>query len=109
LRILPWYKLTGEAFQIGGSDENIDTSKLIKTTSKLSSIRNILQNELISNFVYDKPISIVHAPTGIGKPKVFLDLLINYKSRNENVERIFYFSPLPVLTKDFENKFSGTI
>jgi CRISPR-associated endonuclease/helicase Cas3 len=87
----------------------IDTSSLIKEGSKLSYIRNILQSEIKNNFEYDKPISIINAPTGVGKTKVFLDLIANYQSRIKNLERIFYFSPLLALTEDFEKKFAYTL
>ncbi len=90
-------------------NQTINTSTLIKSESKLSSIREELQKELFANFEYDKPILILNAPTGIGKTKVFLDLVNRYKSRYNNLERIFYFSPLLALTDDFEKKFATTI
>jgi CRISPR/Cas system-associated endonuclease/helicase Cas3 len=53
-------------------------------------------------------ISILHAPTGIGKTKLFLDILQKY-TQNQKFERVFYFSPLLALTEDFEKKIAKTI
>jgi CRISPR-associated endonuclease/helicase Cas3 len=86
----------------------IDTSKLINIGSKLSPIRNIIQKELLSGFEFE-PVVIISAPTGSGKTKVFLDLINSYKSKYENLERIFYFSPLLALTEDFERKLTNTV
>lgn len=66
----------------------INTSKLVRSTSKLSSIRNTFQSELLRNFDYDNPISIVNAPTGIGKTKVFLDLMSSFLWFNRRKEQI---------------------
>jgi len=87
----------------------LDTSKLINTKSKLSSIRDVIQRQLLSGFEYDKPVVVINAPTGSGKTKVFLDLINHYRSKYKNLERIFYFSPLLALTEDFEHKLINTI
>jgi CRISPR-associated endonuclease/helicase Cas3 len=87
----------------------MDTSKLINVGSKLSSIRDMIQNQLLRRFEHDKPVIIINAPTGSGKTKVFLDLVNRYKSKYKNLERIFYFSPLLALTEDFEQKLAKTV
>lgn len=89
-------------------NQQIDTTKLIKTKSRLASIRSDFQREVIGNYDYVYPITIINAPTGIGKTKVFLDLISNFKNKS-NIERIFYFSPLLALTEDFERKLASTI
>lgn len=78
----------------------------INTTSQtrkcpLKQIRTKFQEHVLRNFDVLEPISIINAPTGIGKTKVFLDL-ISRCSNNSKVERVFYFSPLLALTEDFE-------
>jgi CRISPR-associated endonuclease/helicase Cas3 len=90
-------------------DKQIDTSKLVNTKSKLSSMRDTIQNELLGNIRYDKPIVVINAPTGSGKTKVFLDSINHIRSMYKNLERIFYFSPLLALTEDFEEKVADTI
>ena len=72
-------------------------------------MRDMIQNELLSNIKYDKPIIIINAPTGSGKTKVFLDSINHIRSMYKNLERIFYFSPLLALTEDFEDKLADTI
>ena len=89
-------------------DAKLDTYKLIRVRSKLALIRDKFQRDLATNFQYHNPISIIHAPTGIGKTKVFLDLIGRYRSKFQSLERIFYFSPLLALTEDFEIKVSST-
>lgn len=85
----------------------IDTTSQKKDT-KLAELRTEFQRQVIENFEEQWPIVIIEAPTGIGKTKVFLDLISKYKD-DENVERIFYFSPLLALTDDFENKLVQSI
>ncbi len=72
----------------------------------LGEIRTNFQTQVRENFDGSEPISIINAPTGIGKTKVFLDIIARY-SKDKNVERIFYFSPLLALTDDFESKIKG--
>jgi len=82
----------------------MDTSRLINIGSKLSSIRDMIQKQLLRRFEHDKPVVIINAPTGSGKTKVFLDLINHYKSTNKNLERVFYFSPLlPYFVYIFSN------
>jgi CRISPR-associated helicase Cas3/CRISPR-associated endonuclease Cas3-HD len=97
---------------------NIDTSSLIKPKpvsspitlqqEKMSAMRNRFQKEVIENFDYSKQVIVINAPTGIGKTKVFLDLISKYKD-DKNIQRVFYFSPLLALTDDFERKFEKTL
>lgn len=89
-------------------DLHIDTSSQIKQKSVLGYIRTEFQKRVLENFDDSKPVSIINAPTGIGKTKVFLDLISGY-SDNDKVERMFYFSPLLALTEDFEGKIKKVI
>jgi CRISPR-associated helicase Cas3/CRISPR-associated endonuclease Cas3-HD len=87
-------------------DLKLETTSLI-TDSPLGKIRTEFQQQVMDNFDENDGISIINAPTGIGKTKVFLDIIHQYS--NKNVERIFYFSPLLALTEDFETKISSVI
>jgi len=89
-------------------DLHVDTTSQIKQKSVLGDIRTKFQKHVLENYDDSKPISIINAPTGIGKTKVFLDLISRY-SDNGKVERMFYFSPLLALTEDFENKIKDVI
>ena len=102
-------------------DLNIDTSMLSKPKhvedlsqtaktqqQKIGSMRNEFQKQVMANFDYSENVIVINAPTGIGKTKVFLDLITKCKD-NKNIQRIFYFSPLLALTEDFERKFEITI
>ena len=88
-------------------DISINTSSQI-TDSPLAQIRTEFQNQVEKNYDESQPISIIQAPTGIGKTKVFLDLLSRYKN-HEQIHRIFYFSPLLALTDDFEGKIEQVV
>jgi Lhr-like helicase len=68
-----------------------------------------VQKELFCSFEYDEPVVAINAPTGSGKIKVFLDLINQYQSKYESLERVFYFSPLLALTEDFEKKLVDTV
>jgi Lhr-like helicase len=76
-------------------------------TNKKSTI--IFQKQLLNKFELEEPVVVINAPTGSGKTKVFLDLINSYRSKYKNLERIFYFSPLPALTEDFEQKLAKTV
>ncbi len=80
-----------------------NTEKLRNASSPLAKLRTDFQSQVMDNFDYMQNISIINAPTGIGKTKVFLDI-INHYSKRKDVERVFYFSPLLALTEDFEEK-----
>ena len=88
-------------------DLNLNTQSLV-SNSLLSKIRSEFQKQVMNEFNEDQGISIINAPTGIGKTKVFLDI-INQYSKNKNIQRIFYFSPLLALTEDFESKIASVI
>lgn len=87
-------------------DLKLETTSLV-TDSPLGKIRTEFQQQVMNNFDEDGGISIINAPTGIGKTKVFLDIINQYSKKN--VERIFYFSPLLALTEDFETKIASVI
>jgi len=87
-------------------DLELETTSLV-IESPLAKIRTEFQEQVMENFDENSGISIINAPTGIGKTKVFLDIINQYS--NKNVERIFYFSPLLALTEDFETKISSVI
>ena len=102
-------------------DLNIDTAPLTKSKyienlspsakiqqERIRTMRNEFQKQVMENFDYSDKIVVINAPTGIGKTKVFLDLIAKYKD-DENIQRVFYFSPLLALTEDFERKFESTL
>ncbi|MEX1148783.1 MAG: CRISPR-associated helicase Cas3', partial [Nitrosopumilus sp.] len=102
-------------------DLSIDTTSLTKPKptndlqsldkiqqEKMRSLRNRFQKEVMDNYDYSEKIIVIHAPTGIGKTKVFLDIVSKYKE-DKTIQRVFYFSPLLALTEDFERKFETTI
>ncbi|MGH2612317.1 MAG: CRISPR-associated endonuclease Cas3'', partial [Rhabdochlamydiaceae bacterium] len=101
-----------EDWSVPKFDLRLDTSNMIKTNSsnptKLGSLRTRFQEEVMHNHDVSDPIVVINAPTGIGKTKVFLDLIAKYKD-DEKIERVFYFSPLLALTEDFERKFAKII
>ncbi len=89
-------------------DINIKTEELIKSNSKLSEIRSKFQNEFISEFNIENNISVIQAPTGIGKTKLFLDIISMYGDK-KIFDKVLYFSPLLALTEDFESKINNVI
>lgn len=102
-------------------DLSIDTTSLAKSEQlrnlssfarlqqeKMGAMRNRFQKEVMENFDYSAKVIVIHAPTGIGKTKVFLDLISKYKD-DKTIQRVFYFSPLLALTEDFERKFESTL
>ena len=110
-----------EDWQTPKFELNIDTSSLVKPKQmrdlsssakiqqeKMGDMRNRFQKEVMGNFDYSEKIIVINAPTGIGKTKVFLDLISKYKD-DKTIQRVFYFSPLLALTEDFERKFESTI
>jgi len=88
-------------------DIKLDTSILIKSRSILSSLRSEFAQYVMTNYDYND-MKILEAPTGIGKTKIFLDLIAEYEKKF-NLERVFYFSPLLALTDDFESKMIKTV
>jgi CRISPR-associated endonuclease/helicase Cas3 len=101
-----------EDWEVSKFDLSIDTTNLVTTNlatpTKLGNLRTRFQEEVMYNYDISDPIVVINAPTGIGKTKVFLDLIAKYKD-DEKIERVFYFSPLLALTEDFEGKFAKTI
>ena len=106
-----------EPWSVPNFDLRIDTSSLTKhelteklsdsakiNRGKINSMRTRFQKQVMENFDYSETITVINAPTGIGKTKVFLDLIAKYRD-DENIHRVFYFSPLLALTEDFEKKF----
>lgn len=102
-------------------DLSIDTTSLAKPEQlknlssfariqqeKMGAMRSRFQKEVMENFDYSEKVIVIHAPTGIGKTKVFLDLISKYKD-DKTIQRVFYFSPLLALTEDFERKFESTL
>jgi len=86
----------------------LNTQSQINSASPLAQVRSEFQSQVIENFDSSAPISIINAPTGIGKTKVFLDLISKF-SDDKDIERVFYFSPLLALTDDFESKIEQVI
>ncbi|MCE2507289.1 MAG: CRISPR-associated helicase Cas3' [Nitrosopumilaceae archaeon] len=89
-------------------DLELNTDHLSNSSknNRLGKIRTSFQTQIMKNFDYSEPISIIHAPTGIGKTKVFLDIINKY-ANDKNIQRVFYFSPLLALTEDFERQLSN--
>ncbi len=80
---------------------SIDTSDLASKQNDLTRYRDMFQQSVLENYRDDMPVSVINAPTGIGKTKVFLDIISKYCKK---YDRVFYFSPLLALTEDFESK-----
>lgn len=83
------------------SDLKLNTTHLAQSKNSLTRYRKKFQSTTMDNFNPDCPITIINAPTGIGKTKVFLDIASKYAKK---YDRVFYFSPLLALTEDFETK-----
>jgi CRISPR-associated endonuclease/helicase Cas3 len=85
-------------------DLDIDTSGLVSSSkSHINVFRTKFQSQAIENIDISKDINVLEAPTGIGKTKVFLDMISKYKESNK-LDRVFYFSPFLALTDDFIEK-----
>jgi CRISPR-associated endonuclease/helicase Cas3 len=84
-------------------DVTLNTGVMVKAGSSLSDVRMRFQKYLLLNNSFQDNIVILKAPTGIGKTKLFLDI-VNKISGGQQFERVFYFSPLLALTDDFEGK-----
>ncbi len=89
-------------------DIPIDTVNLIKHDSKLGALRTEFGRQAMENFGHGDSIIILNAPTGIGKTKVFLELIKKFQEES-SFERVYYFSPLLALTDDFENKIKTVV
>jgi CRISPR-associated endonuclease/helicase Cas3 len=88
-------------------DIALNTDALVRTGSSLSDVRMSFQKHLLSENSFQYNLEILKAPTGIGKTKLFLDI-VNKLSSIQPFERVFYFSPLLALTDDFESKLFST-
>lgn len=84
----------------------MNTDKLTKD-GKLASLRTAFQRHASKSFNPDARISVLKAPTGIGKTKALLDMAGRFARKK--VERVFYFSPLLALTEDVESKIREVI
>ena len=73
----------------------------------LADLRTAFAIELFKHIDFQSKVMLLNAPTGIGKTKIFLDI-INSVEHQRQFERIFYFSPLLALTDDFETKMFKT-
>ena len=86
---------------------NLNTSVMVRKGSRLSDVRMGFQEYILSKNSFQDNLAILKAPTGIGKTKMFLDI-VNKLSDTQCFERVFYFSPLLALTDDFEGKLFST-
>ena len=84
-------------------DIDLNTGVLVRTGFPLSEIRMSFQERLLRENKFEDKLAILKAPTGIGKTKIFLDI-ISKATGSQRFERVFYFSPLLALTDDFEGK-----
>jgi len=82
---------------------NLNTNVMVRKGSRLSDVRMGFQSYILSENSFQHNMMILKAPTGIGKTKMFLDI-VNKLSGTISFERVFYFSPLLALTDDFEGK-----
>ena len=82
----------------------IDTSSMKNTQSSLSKYRTKFQSLVREKIDPQIPITVINAPTGIGKTKAFLDVIGAFSA-----DRVFYFSPLLALTNDIEQKIEGKV
>lgn len=106
---IPKFNLSIDTSTLAKPKQTSDLQPLAKIQQeKIGSLRNRFQKEVMENYDYSEKVIVIHAPTGIGKTKVFLDLISKYKEDN-TIQRVFYFSPLLALTEDFERKFESTI
>ena len=94
----------GSFFEIDAPkfDLALNTDAMLKKT-KLSELRENFQDFILKENHFDSRLMILKAPTGIGKTKIFLDIL-NKLNLSKKFERVFYFSPLLALTDDIETK-----
>ena len=100
-------RIDTSALAVPKHTENLSPSAKIQQ-ERINTMRTRFQKQVSENFDYSEKIIVINAPTGIGKTKVFLDLITKYKD-DKNIKRVFYFSPLLALTEDFERKFEITI
>lgn len=87
-------------------DYHFNTSPMLQK-GKLADLRTAFANEIFAHNDFQSNVMVLNAPTGIGKTKIFLDI-INSVQQQRHFERIYYFSPLLALTDDFETKMFKT-
>ena len=80
----------------------LNTGALVRS-GRLADLRNDFQQKILSTDNFRDRVMVLEAPTGIGKTKIFLDLIRRLTASN-TYDSVFYFSPLLALTDDFENK-----
>jgi len=86
-------------------DLQIDTSNLVTSSSTLGALRREFQQKVMSEYDPAQNMALIKAPTGMGKTKLFLDLI----QKHSGLEKVIYFSPLLALTDDFEDKLMKAI
>ncbi|MBC8250576.1 MAG: CRISPR-associated helicase Cas3' [Candidatus Nitrosopelagicus sp.] len=107
--LVPKFSLSLDTAPLAKPKQMRDLSSFARIQQeKMGAMRNRFQEEVMENFDYSEKVIVIHAPTGIGKTKVFLDLISKYKD-DKTIQRVFYFSPLLALTEDFESKFESTL
>ncbi len=87
-------------------DYHFNTSLMLQK-GKLADLRTAFANEIFAHNDFQSNVMVLNAPTGIGKTKIFLDI-INSVQQQRHFERVYYFSPLLALTDDFETKMFKT-
>ena len=97
-------------------DLAINTDNLVPNQpNNLSNLRQQFNDDAVANHDYTSNVYVLHAPTGIGKTKVFLDLVNEHCNPSDpnrtaqTYERLIYFSPLLALTDDFGQKIQRTV
>ncbi len=89
-------------------NESFDTRKMVKKEGKLSDLRKSFGEYIFRENKFEENVLMLEAPTGIGKTRIFLEI-VNQLKKKKNIERVFYFSPLLALTEDFEGKLESSI
>jgi CRISPR-associated helicase Cas3/CRISPR-associated endonuclease Cas3-HD len=89
-------------------DIRLDTSKLIRADTRLGDIRQQFHHMISNDHSPEFDVYTIHAPTGTGKTRIFLDLVERYV-KAQALERVIYFSPLLALTEDFEEKIRSVV
>ncbi|MGH2612737.1 MAG: CRISPR-associated helicase Cas3' [Rhabdochlamydiaceae bacterium] len=95
----------GKDFKIPKFDIRFNTKDLV-VGGALQDLRKSFFENALKTHDFESGMVIIEAPTGIGKTRLFLEIANKY-SQIQNLERVFYFSPLLALTEDFEEKIVG--
>lgn len=79
-------------------------SRNLGVPSPINALRDEFQNNAISKYETDKcldrHITIIEAPTGIGKTALLLEIMSRHANKG-SLERCYYFSPLLALNNSF--------